>query len=236
MKSKFVNFVAVVALAMLFSVPGIVRAVEEFKISANGAGVQIWFEAEDYDLRDPDTDEFYLVAPSPPAGVFGDALTRVNAAGGMISWTFDISQAGGTGGTWTFWGRIYNPDNLSDYMLVEGDPDDALPTGPPYPGSDGTAPFTNDDDRIFEETVEDWGWWGDGDEGSTKELQSGENTMYIYHRQGDTTVFWDVFMWSSDPDYVPTDDDYINAESRTAAAVQPSDKLSTTWGSIKERL
>jgi len=235
MKSRFVSVFAAVALVLLFSVPGIVRAVDEFKISANGAGVQIWFEAENYDVRDPDTDEFYLVAPAPPAGVFGDAMTRVNEPGGMISWTFDISQAGGTGGSWFFWARMHNVDNSSDYMLVAGDPDDEIPAGPPYPGSDGSAPFENDDDRVFEETFEDWGWWGN-DQGSFKELQDGENTMYIFHRQGKDNAFWDVFMWSSDPDYVPTDDDYINAELGSLAAVQPLDKLSTTWGNIKERL
>ncbi len=234
MKSRLVSVFAVVTLVMLFSVPGIVRAVDEFKTSANGAGVQIWFEAEDYDVRDPDTDEFYLVAPVPPAGVFGDAMTRASGAGGMISWTFNIAEAGGTGGTWTFWARMHNVDNQSDYMLVAGDPDDEIPAGPPYPGSDGTAPFDNGDDRIFEESFAEWGWWGN-DEGSIKELQNGENTMYIYHRQGNDTGFWDVFMWTDDPDYVPSDDDYTNAESATAAAVQPSDKLSTTWGSIKER-
>jgi regulation of enolase protein 1 (concanavalin A-like superfamily) len=36
--------------------------------------------------------------------------------------------------------------------------------------------------------------------------------MYIFRREGpNATVFWDVFMWTDDPDYVPTDDDYRNA-------------------------
>jgi hypothetical protein len=60
--------------------------------------------------------------------------------------------------------------------------------------------------------------------------------MYIFHRQGDESAFWDVFVWTDSADYVPTDDDYNNAEVLGAAAVRPLDKLSTTWGSIKERL
>ena len=56
-------------------------------------------------------------------------------AGGMIRWTFDISAAGGKGGTWYFWGRIINPSNTSDYMLVKGDPGDpVIPDKPPFPG------------------------------------------------------------------------------------------------------
>jgi len=139
---------------LLITMP--VYAVENYKISNYGGGHQIWFEAEDYDERNPDTDQYYQVVDVVDA--FGQAITRAGGAGGMIRWTFDISAAGGRGGTWVFWARVLNPDNRSDYMLVEGDPDDAeIPTGPPFPGGDGTPPFVNDDDRIFEETIDPWG-------------------------------------------------------------------------------
>jgi hypothetical protein len=195
----------------LFLITTPVHAVNTFKTSNYGAGRQIWFEAEDFDERNPDTDEFYPVVDA--ADAFGQAITRAGGAGGMIRWTFDISAAGGTGGTWYFWGRQINPSNASDYMLVEGDPDDAdIPTIPPFPGGDG-EPFSNTDDRIFEIDVgPSWDWALGWDiEGHTKELQDGENTMYIFHRQGNDTVFWDVFIWTDDPGYVPTDEDYQNA-------------------------
>ncbi|HUU19934.1 MAG TPA: PA14 domain-containing protein [Sedimentisphaerales bacterium] len=180
-----------------------------YKISNYGDAHQIWFEAEDYDERNPDTDQYYPVVDV--ADAFGKAINRAGGAGGMIRWTFDIRAADGKGGTWYFWARVLNPENQSDYMLVEGDPDDAeIPTAPPFPGSDGTPPFDNDDDRIFERTDDTWAWWGN-DEGSTKELQDGENTMYIFHRQGTNAVFWDVFMWTDNPNYMPTDEDYQNA-------------------------
>ena len=35
--------------------------------------------------------------------------------------------------------------------------------------------------------------------------------MYIFDRQGNETVFWDVFVWADSPNYVPTDEDYENA-------------------------
>ena len=100
-------------------------------------------------------------------------------------------------------------------MLIEGDPGDAtIPTGPPFPGGDGAAPFDNADDRILEATLgAPWDWGRSGhEEGHTKTLQNGKNTMRIYHRQGDATVFWDVFMWTDNASYVPTDDDYRNAK------------------------
>jgi hypothetical protein len=155
----------------------------------------------------------------------------------MIRWTFDISPTEGEGGIWHFWARVWNPENRSDYMMVEGDPDDdKIPDALPFPGGDAVPPFDNEDDRIFESTMEIWGWWGN-DEGSTKELQDGENTMYIFHRQGNNTVFWDVFMWTDSPTYRPTDEDYRNAKlgEEKRIAVQPLEKLSITWGSIRSR-
>ncbi|MBA7682286.1 hypothetical protein ES703_90636 [subsurface metagenome] len=103
-----------------------------YKISNYGDAHQIWFEAEDYDERNPDTDQYYPVVDV--ADAFGQAITRAGGAGGMIRWTFDIRAADGKRGTWFFWARVLNPDNQSDYMLVEGDPDDAeIPTAPPLP-------------------------------------------------------------------------------------------------------
>jgi hypothetical protein len=187
-------------------------AVKNFKISSYGSGHQIWFEAEDFDERNPDTDQYYPVVDQ--ADAFGQAITRAGGAGGMIRWTFNIGAAGGKAGTWYFWARLIDPGNTSDYMLVEGDPDDPeIPTGPPFPGGSSSPVFDDADDRVFEIDVgPSWGWAQGWDiEGHIKELQNAENTMYIFHRQGDDTVFWDVFMWTDDPDYVPTDEDYQDA-------------------------
>ncbi|MHC4143800.1 MAG: hypothetical protein ACYSUD_03375, partial [Planctomycetota bacterium] len=157
--SKQVLLVVIVAL---LSITTPVYSVENFKVSSYGGGHQIWFEAEEFDERNPDSDQYYPVVDA--ADAFGQAVTRSGGAGGMIRWTFDISTAGGAGGTWYFWARQINSNNQSDYMLVEGDPDDAqIPTGPPFPGSNGTAPFVNGDDRIFEENVgPPWAWGRSG--------------------------------------------------------------------------
>jgi len=192
-------------------------AVKNVKVSNHGNGHQIWFEAEDFDERNPNTPDYSPVVDQD--GAFRKAVGRTGAAGGMMRWAFDISAAGGKGGTWYFWGRVLNPNNRSDYLLIEGDPQGPpIPAGPTFPAGDGTAPFVNTRDRIFEATVAAWGWARSGHpEGHTKQLVNGENSMYIFRREGtNATVFWDVFIWTDDPAYVPTDDDYRNATAPVA--------------------
>ncbi len=215
-------------------------AVEVFKVSKTGGAVQIWFEAEAFDAREPEGDKFFPIAgeeggtPKPPKGAFGKAVTRTGGAGGRLIYTFDISKTnGGKKGTWYFWGRLINPSNQSDYLLVKGD-DKKIPDTAPFPGGDEVPPFLNADDRIFEANVAGWGWDGGAREGHPKELQNGENTMYIYHRQGNTTRFMDVFVWTNNSGYRPTDADYEAAkELKANQAVDPASKLATVWGHIK---
>jgi hypothetical protein len=216
MSLKSAKHITLGVLAASLLLAASVNAVENFKISNYGGGHQIWFEAEEFDERNPQGDQYYLVVDQ--ADAFDQVVTRAGGAGGMIRWTFNISTAGGTAGTWYFWGRVINPSNNSDFMLVEGHPGDDIPNGPPFPGTMSATEFDNSQ-RVFEENMgPPWVWGRAGHEDAhTKELQDGENSMYIYHRQGDNSVFWDVFVWTDDPDYVPTDNDYLNA-----TAVLPS--------------
>jgi hypothetical protein len=238
MNKNSISVSSILVLAALILFPGTARAVEEFRVSSYGNGVQVWFEAEAFDERSPEGDRYYKIAgenaPDAPDGAFGEAITRSGGAGGMILWNFNISKARGVSGPWHFWARIINPNNRSDYMLVLGDSGDEIPEGPPFPGGDGS--FDNEDDRVFEDTVETWEWWG-REEGSIKELQDGENSMYILHREGDSTVFWDVFMWTDDFMYSPSDADYRNATPKKGSdiAVLPLGKLPAIWGGIKKR-
>jgi hypothetical protein len=65
--------------------------------------------------------------------------------------------------------------------------------------------------------------------------------MHIFHRQGNDTVFWDVFMWTDDASYVPTDADYEGAIPGggigTPTRPEPEDgaMLSDTWVSLNWR-
>jgi hypothetical protein len=183
-------------------------AVESVKVSNYGSGVQIWFEVEDFDERDPADNSSFALSDEP--GAFGRTISSLSGSDGasMIRYTFDISKAGGRGGTWYFWGRVINPNNNSDFMLVEGHPGDQVPFTLPVSGLASSQ-------RIFEQSDLGTDWvWGPtagsaGEEAHTKTLKDGENTMYILAREAGAT--WDVFMWTNDPDYVPTDSDYENA-------------------------
>ncbi|MCU0917318.1 MAG: discoidin domain-containing protein, partial [Planctomycetes bacterium] len=183
------------------------------KVSNFGNAHQIWFEVEAYDQRDPDTDAYFKVVDAD--GAFGKAVTRTGAEGGMLRYTFDIAQADGKGGTWYFWGRVIVPNNDSDFLVVEGIPGEpVLPASPPYPGTSSAPGFSNAQ-RIFDENLGPpwtWGRSGHGD-GHTRRLKDGRNTMTIVHRQGNNANFWDVFLWTDSPAYVPTDNDYRNART-----------------------
>jgi len=58
--------------------------------------------------------------------------------------------------------------------------------------------------------------------------------MMIWTRQSSLQVQNDVFLWSSDLEYKPTDDDYKTAKVKTLA-VYSADKLATKWGNLKSQ-
>ena len=221
-----VCFLILVSVTPGFAIDG------EIKVSKFGKGVQIWFEAEHFDERSPN--ENYKLgdaenALKPIKGAFGDIVT--NAGGnGWILYRFDISVGGGKAGDWRFIGRIINPSNASDWLWVLGDDGDKIP--------DVAPAFVRPDDIIFENNTADWAWVRDGDfgldGGTINELQDGENVMMIWTRGSNLTDQYDVFLWSSDLDYAPTDEDYVNAEVGKAAAVQARDRLTTTWATLKK--
>ncbi|MEK7397228.1 MAG: hypothetical protein AAB116_09850 [Candidatus Poribacteria bacterium] len=230
-----------IILTLLILIPMPAQAVNEYKISSSNAGVQIWFEAENFDDRDPGKGysltkaEAKLAVPKDTFG--GECISPRTNDNSWVMYKFDIRSTGGKRGKWYFWGRIINPNNQSDWLWVIGDPNDSkdIPVGRPAKLADAAANLETH--RIFEVTAPVWTWFGGSVEGHDKELQDGENTMFIFRRQSDTTEFWDVYMWSSDLKYTPTDDDYKNAKPMKGGkiAVSNLDKLSTVWGMIKMR-
>ena len=220
------------AVCLLLMQPSIGFAVEEFKVSEYGKGEQIWFEAEAFDERD--SEDVYKLgegegAVDPADGAFGDIVTNAGAGKkGWILYRFDISRAGGKAGEWRFIGRLINPSNHSDWLWVLGDDGAKIPDAEPA--------FVRPDHIIFEENVPAWTWMRTGDfgqdAGTINELQDGENVMMIWTRQSSLQVQYDVFCWSSDLEYEPTDEDYQKAEEKTLS-VEPDGLLTTTWGRLK---
>ena len=76
------------------------EAVKKFRISNYDKGHQIWFEAEDYDERNPDDNKYYDIIPEKkaPKDSFGEVINRTGMTGGYVRWTFDIKRASGKGG------------------------------------------------------------------------------------------------------------------------------------------
>ena len=232
MLGNFFKLTFILSLAFILNTS--TEAVKKFRISNYDKGHQIWFEAEDYDERNPDDNKYYDVIPEKkaPKDSFGAVINRTGMTGGYVRWTFDIKRAGGNGGDWYFWGRVINPQNTSDFILVEGNKADKIP------GLKGNGPFVfagQNGQRAFEQnTGPPWGWAvNPPKEGHVKELKNGENTMYIFHRQGGRNIFWDVFCWSDKQGYVPSDDDYKKAEKKKLA-VDPNQKLAATWANLKK--
>ena len=209
-------------------------AVEQFKVSKYGKGVQIWFEAEAFDDRD--SEDVYQLgkaekAVEPADDAYDDIITNAGSGKkGWILYRFDISRAGGKAGEWRFIGRVINPSNHSDWLWVLGDDGDKIPNAEPV--------FVRPDHIIFEENIPTWTWKKTGDfgqdGGTINELQDGENVMMIWTRQSSLQVQYDVFVWSSDLEYQPTDEDYDKAEDKTLP-VQPEGLLTTTWSRLKRK-
>lgn len=204
----------------------------DVKVSKFGKGVQIWFEAEHFDERSPN--ENYKLgdaekALKPAKDAFGDIVTNTGGKG-WLRYNFDISLAGGDAGQWRFIGRVINPNNHSDWLWVLGDDGNKIPEVEPA--------FVRPNHIIFEENDPVWNWrrTGDfgGDGGTVNKLKKGENVMMIWTRQSDLEDQFDVFLWSSDLDYVATDDDYKAAKVKKLA-VQAQDRLTTTWGRLKSQ-
>jgi len=130
-RSILVFAVLLLGLAALMTTPS--YALKAFKVSnhnvanAAGKGNQIWFEAEDYTKRSPDTDEHWTLDKMDKA--YGKTVIGPTGKfGGMIRYEFDISACGASakGGEWYMWGRLVNPGNQSEFMLVKGSGDVSL--------------------------------------------------------------------------------------------------------------
>lgn len=183
-------------------------------------------------------DDFVESVPSDLA--FGNALRRVGVPrelddvnpsdlsdkcnegflqgepGYALVYDFDIVHAGGEEGRWILWTRLVNPERQSGLAGVESDPQDApffdeMLMPDPATGLYPSWPLESIH-RVFATTEgPGYRWASRQNEGQGKELIEGAQRLLLNHRQGSTSRFLDVAMWTNDPDYVPSDADYLRA-------------------------
>lgn len=252
MKS-YLQLIFIVCLICVFLVP--IAAGTNIKVSKINGGCQIWWEAEDFDERDPEegcklgeeaegakvmTEGFYGtdVIIFPGESGFGDLKDW------WALYSFDLPP-GAEPGTWYFWCRISFQgaahESTSHFLWVLNDPGDGDTVSKTRAGA---GEIGDDDDRLFDDAVIlpslEWAWHGknplnDADKsmrGLDKELQAGRNVVMIWERESalDSTSM-DVMMFADDSTYTPSDEDYESAVP--IAGVEPQGKLPLTWGQIK---
>ena len=224
----------------------------DIKVSRIGGVYQIWWEAEDFDERDPE--EGYKLGEEAEKfnnqikiteGFYGTDVTmfpgesdRSNLKDWWGLYSFDL-PADASPGTWYCWVRISfvgpSGDLESHHLWVLNDPGD----GKAIPKTRPEGEIDDADDRLFADVPDfvmgpEWAWHGRNTvmEGLDKELQAGNNVVMVWEREsGFDSVYMDVFMFANDIGYRPKDEDYQTAEPYTA--VEPGGKLPILWGQIK---
>ena len=251
------QLVFIVCLVYAFLAP--IAEGTNIKVSEINDGFQIWWEAEDFDERDPEkgaklskeaeefsngvkvmTEDFYGtdVIMFPGDSGFGDLKDW------WTLYSFDL-PLGAEPGTWYFWCRISFPGAAhaltSHYAWVLNDPGDGDTVSKTRAGA---GDVSDNDDRLFDDADVlpgiEWAWHGknplnDPDKsmrGLEKELKPNDNVVMIWEREsGVDSVSMDVMIFASSKDYAPTDEDYESAVP--ILAVEPRFKLPLTWGQVK---
>ena len=195
-------------------------AVKEWRESEHNGGWQIWISATDFEeIQGIGTSKTEVkLAEKATKPWLSEEILIATALGGFADFAFESPVEGAA----YMWGRIadFRGGGQSWFIVLnsvnhEGD---GLIFGTP-----GLA----------------WQWVGNRDvphSQSPTDLKKGENTVRIVPREAREGVepLFDVFMISTKP-FEPTDADFNDAQAQ-GLAVEPTDKLATTWASIKNRL
>jgi len=224
----------------------------DIKVSRVGDGYQVWWEAEDFDDRDPE-EGYKLGAEAEQSdnrikiteGFYGTDITLFpgdSARTDLKDWwgLYNITlPAGASPGTWYCWARVSfvgaSGDLESHHLWVLNDPGD----GNTVPKTRPEGEIDDTDDRLFADVADfplgsEWAWHGRNTvmEGLDKELRAGGNVVMVWEREsGFDSIYMDVFVFASDIAYRPSDADYESATP--SAAVDPGGKLPLTWGKMK---
>ena len=213
-------FIGVISpfLILLFVLP--VSAVDEWRESKFEGGWQIWISAALFDEAEvlkPGKSEQKLAGKAQKPWLAEDILIA-KVANGSADYEFESPVAGKA----YIWGRVadFRGGGQSWFIVLNSD-------------NIGDAA----DSLIIDTPGPVWQWKGGRDKPESQsptDLKKGTNTVRIQPREAAAGLeaLFDVFMISSEP-FKPTDEDYEKAKE--GLPVEPAGKLTTTWGTIKNR-
>ena len=204
---------------------------EDFNDS-NGAKFEIFEVPSDQPGNAGEGVDDYTVAEASGGAFIGSANGTGNDGGDWVKYEFSVDAD-----DWHFWGRVIAPsvaDNSAYWVFDAADGDVA---------STNNATMNIWDffevGELRENYTTDWVWFRlnsrDGpfegfelvqhnEDPVPVELDAGEHTLHIAHRE-DGTYFDQIF--------ATTDVEFDPNETDPQTAVEPQNKLTTTWGALK---
>ena len=213
-------FISVISLflILLFVLP--VSAVNEWRESKLEGGWQIWISAALFDNAEvlkPGNSEKKLAGKAQQPWLAEDILIA-KVANGFADYEFESPVAEKA----YIWGRVADFRGGGQSWFIVLNSDDI-----------GDAA----DSLIIDTQGPVWQWRGGRDKPESQsptDLKKGKNTVRIQPREAAAGLeaLFDVFMISTEP-FQPTDEDYEKAKK--GLPVEPTGKITTTWGTIKNR-
>ena len=198
----------------------------------NGEKFQIFETPSDQPGNAGEGVDDYTVTEASGGAFIGSANGTGNDGGDWVKYEFSVD-----GDDWHFWGRVIAPtvaDN-SCYWAVDT--------------ADGDVTSTNDGPmniwdfyeagELRENYTTDWVWFRlnsrdgpfegleltqHGDDPVPLKLDAGDHTLHIAHREDGTYI---------DQIFATTDVEFNPNETDPQTAVEPQNKLTTTWGALK---
>ena len=227
----------------------ILLAVLGLAVSPAFAQKYISWEAENYDAINGDKFEIFKVPSDQPgnaaegvddytvAEASGDAfIGSTNGVGNdgnaWVKYNFSVELD-----NWHFWGRVIAPTVADNSMYWAFDIDDAEALST----NNATINIWDfyEQQSLRENYTTDWVWFRlntrdgpfegtelvqHGDDPVPVNLSAGEHTLHLIHREDGTYI---------DQIFATTDIEFDPNETDPQTAVEPQNKLTTTWGALK---
>ena len=177
---------------------------------------ELGFEAEDADVLVP-----VMAVFEDPTASGGNFIAAGLGGGGRQAGWAEYSLDIFVDGKYTVWGRVLTESDGTDSLHVTMD--------------DDNSPQAADTEKIWDtgQPFIEWTWskvvWRE-DNALAFELDKGQHTLYIWSREGNTRL--DAIYMSTDANATPKLPDEV--EEQGPQMVDITDKLATTWGSLKE--